>query len=75
MSMNTAVDALLLIIAAYTLLGLVFAVAFVPFGARRLDAGAAGAGPVFAALIVPGSVALWPLLLVRWWRASHGARS
>lgn len=77
MSMNTAADALILIIAAYTLLGLIFTAVFVPFGARRLDDGALGAGPLFAALIVPGSVALWPLLLMRWWRArsTRGARS
>ena len=59
------VDALL----AYLALGLVFAVAFALRGAARLDPDARGATWGFKLLIVPGSAALWPLLLLRWVRA------
>lgn len=50
----------------YALLGLVFAVAFVGFGVTRVDAAAQGTHLGFRLLILPGVVALWPLLLHRW---------
>ena len=53
----------------YAGIGLVFAVAFLLRGAARLDPNADGATWGFKALILPGTVALWPLLLVRWMRA------
>ena len=56
------VDVLLL----YALLGVVFALAFVSVGVKRIDAQAAGTGAAFRILIFPGSVAFWPLLLRRW---------
>ena len=56
------VDALWL----YVALGIVFAVAFVCVGVKRIDSQAVGAGVGFRILILPGSVAFWPLLLRRW---------
>jgi uncharacterized membrane protein YeiB len=56
------VDALSL----YVLVGVVFAVAFVSVGVKRVDSQAVGAGVGFRILIFPGSVAFWPLLLRRW---------
>jgi len=53
----------------YVALGLVFAVGFALRGAARIDPDARGATWGFKLLIVPGSAALWPLLLVRWMRA------
>jgi hypothetical protein len=50
----------------YLALGSVFAVAFVTHGVDRIDPMARGAGWGFRALILPGSVLFWPLLLVRW---------
>jgi len=55
------VDALSL----YVLLGVVFAVAFVRVGVKRIDSQAVGTGVGFRVLIFPGSVAFWPLLLRR----------
>ena len=52
----------------YALLGLVFAVPFVVFGVARVDAAARGASLGFRLLILPGVVALWPLLAQRWYR-------
>ena len=46
--------------------GLVFSVAFVFAGVNRLDPVARRSSWGFRVLILPGSVALWPLLLRRW---------
>jgi hypothetical protein len=53
---------------AYAGLGAAFALAFVTVGVGRVDALARGAGVGFRLAILPGVVALWPLLLVRWLR-------
>jgi hypothetical protein len=53
----------------YLIAGAIFAVAFAARGVERIDSAAAGAGLGFRALIFPGAVAFWPLLLKRWWRA------
>lgn len=51
---------------AYLGVGLVFAVAFAARGVSRIDPAARGTGWAFRLLIVPGSAALWPLLVRRW---------
>lgn len=53
---------------AYFGLGLLFALPFVVFGVRRIDAGARHATVGFRLIIVPGSMALWPVLALRWLR-------
>lgn len=58
--------ALVWAVTIYALLGLLFAVAFVSVGVTRVDAAARGTGLGFRLLILPGVVALWPLLLQRW---------
>ena len=55
----------------YTAVGAVFAVAFVTAGVQRVDPDAKGSGMVFRLLILPGSAALWPLLLRRWIRGDR----
>ena len=50
----------------YNIAGLVFAIAFVITGVKRIDSQAIGSGSGFRLLIFPGAVALWPLLLRRW---------
>jgi hypothetical protein len=50
----------------YVALGVVFAVAFVCVGVKRIDSQAVGTGLGFRILILPGSVAFWPLLLRCW---------
>jgi len=52
--------------AAYAALGAAFALAFLAFGVDRIDHGAKGAGLLFRLMIVPGLIALWPLMLLRW---------
>ena len=50
----------------YAGLGLLVGLAFVNRGVDRLDPGAHGATWGFRLIILPASVALWPLLLRRW---------
>jgi hypothetical protein len=52
----------------YLAVGVIFALAFVSFGIARVDPSAAGSSVWFRMLVVPGAVALWPLLLSRWVR-------
>jgi hypothetical protein len=56
------VDALYL----YSIAGLVFAIAFVITGVKRIDSQAIGSAAGFRVLILPGAAALWPILLSRW---------
>ena len=53
-------------LSSYAVLGIMFAIAFVCAGATRIDPQAVGTGLAFRALIFPGTVAFWPLLLRRW---------
>ena len=55
-------------LAAYTGLGLIFAVPFVCMGVQRLDSEAQGSGVAFRLLILPGVAAFWPIFLYRWTR-------
>jgi hypothetical protein len=57
---------LVVALGAYVTLGLLFAIAFVTAGVQRIDPVARGTGIGFRLLILPGVVALWPLLARRW---------
>jgi hypothetical protein len=54
----------------YAVIGLVFAVCFVPSAAPRMDPGLAQAPRTVRLLIMPGVIALWPLFAWRWARGS-----
>ena len=54
----------------YLLAGLLFALPFVARGIERIDPAAHGASWGFRLLVLPGAVALWPILLRRWWRGT-----
>ncbi|MGD9692158.1 MAG: hypothetical protein AB7G17_12035 [Phycisphaerales bacterium] len=56
---------ILRIAAAYIALGALFAGVFLTLLLPRVDHGAKGAPPTFRLLILPGVIALWPVLLVR----------
>jgi hypothetical protein len=64
-------ELLLMSVAVYVSLGLIFASAFVTVGVGRIDPAARGSAALFRLLIVPGTVALWPVLARRWWKGSH----
>ncbi len=63
-----AATAIVWILQIYLLCGIVFAAAFALSGVRRIDPAAVEGTWGFRLLIVPGAVALWPLLLGRWLR-------
>lgn len=56
---------------SYLACGLVFAAAFVCFGAGRIDPHASHGTWGFRLLVIPGAAAMWPLLLNRWLRGAH----
>lgn len=68
------VEAILQGVALYLAAGVVFAVLFLLLGLSRIDNGAKGAGLGFRLLILPGLIALWPLMLIRWFSGGqpHG---
>ena len=59
----------LAILGAYAGIGVLFALAFVLRGAAAIDPAAKGAPWGFRLLILPGSAALWPVLLIKWLKA------
>ncbi|HMQ16901.1 MAG TPA: hypothetical protein PKC49_13095 [Phycisphaerae bacterium] len=61
--------AILLIFALYAAIGALFGILFVWRGVNRIDAAANGAPWPFRLLILPGVIALWPMLALRWHRA------
>ena len=69
MNISTMTDTgriLLGLAALYLGIGLVFAIPFVLMGVQRLDPHARHGSWGFRLLILPGTMALWPLLLGRW---------
>lgn len=68
-----AAELLAVFFLAYLALGIAFSVPFVAFGLQRVDADAKGGTFGFRLIIIPGVVALWPLLLQRWVRGEGSA--
>jgi hypothetical protein len=68
--MHPVVAFLLNVLALYAAIGLVTALAFVSFGVTRVQPASVSLGARI--LILPGAVALWPYVLMRWLKA--GAR-
>ena len=65
---NLVVDLVL----AYLAVGALFAVPFVVVGAGRVDEDARAGSVGFRLIILPGVVALWPVLALRWLRGPGG---
>jgi len=59
------------LLAAYAVLGTLFAIAFLASGITRVDPAAAGSSLGFRLIILPGVVLLWPVLLGRWLKGGH----
>jgi hypothetical protein len=62
-------EVILLMALAYVLCGLAVGVPFVLSGVDRVDEAARGAPLGFRLLILPGTVALWPLMATKWIKA------
>ena len=58
--------AFLILLGIYLLCGLVFAIPFVLAGVGKIDPHAKHGSWGFRLLIIPGTMALWPLLARRW---------
>lgn len=61
----------LIALGIYLALGLLFAIPFALIGVKRIDPHAAHGSWGFRLLIIPGTMALWPLLLKRWRSGVH----
>lgn len=66
MSIVRAAEVVVLLCTLYIACGLTFAPFFVWRGVGRMDPAARTAGLGFRLIILPGVVALWPVLLRRW---------
>lgn len=64
----SSAELVLLVAAGYLATGLLFGLAFVTVGVARLDPAARDTSAAFRILILPGSVALWPVLAAKWVR-------
>lgn len=67
------IEIVLMLAAVYLAAGALFAVVFLWRGLGAVAPAAVDAGVGFRLMIAPGTVALWPLLLRRWWRMRRGA--
>ncbi len=61
----------LILAGLYLLCGLVFAIPFALAGAGKIDPHASHGSWGFRLLIIPGTMAFWPLLLRRWLGGAH----
>jgi len=59
------------LLVAYAAMGLVFGLVFVSLGIGRLDSVAKGSRLGFRVIVLPGVIALWPFLLIRWARGGR----
>ena len=64
--MMTMATWLVNILTIYAAVGFVFAIAFVWKGVGKIDPAAAEGTIGFRLLIIPGTIALWPILARRW---------
>ena len=56
----------LILLGSYLVVGLLFAIPFALLGVKKIDPHAAQGTWGFRLLIIPGTLAFWPLLLRRW---------
>ena len=67
-----AVKIVLILAALYLLIGFVFAIFFLGKGIEKMDTAAHGSGWGFRLIILPGTIALWPVLLNKWLHQRNG---
>ena len=64
--METAVHIIFIVAGLYLVAGAVFAIFFLTRGIIKVDETAHGSGLGFRLIILPGTIALWPVLLIKW---------
>jgi hypothetical protein len=63
---ESVAESIVVLVGAYVAAGALFAAAFLTWGVSRIDPAARQGTPGFRLIILPGVVALWPLLLFKW---------
>ncbi len=71
----SGIDLFLAAIGLYAICGVVFALVFVWAGVVRMDPAVGDSPRMVRVLFVPGIAGLWPVMLVKWIRASGGEQS
>lgn len=64
--MVVAVKIALILGSVYLVMGMIFAIFFLNMGIEKMDTAAHGSGFGFRMIILPGTIALWPVLLKKW---------
>ena len=59
-------EIVLIIVAVYLLVGVLFVIPFLMKGLNKIDEGAHGSTIGFKIIIIPGVIVFWPVLLKRW---------
>jgi hypothetical protein len=57
---------IVIVIAIYLSLGVVFAIPFIMRGVTKIDEGANDSKWGFRVIIIPGTIIFWPFLLKKW---------
>ncbi|HZZ76301.1 MAG TPA: hypothetical protein VFE04_10255 [Puia sp.] len=63
-------DLIFTMVGVYLICGLLFALIFVFRGAEIIDEAAKGSTIGFKIIIIPATTVFWPLLLIKWIKAS-----
>lgn len=63
------VQIILIVVAIYLLLGVLFVIPFLLKGLMKVDEGAHGGTIGFKIIIIPGVIVFWPTLLTKWIKA------
>ena len=68
------VEIILIIVAVYLLVGVLFVLPFLMKGLNKIDEGANGSTIGFKIIIIPGVIVFWPVLLSKWMKSNlnHG---
>lgn len=69
--LETISTVVVILAVGYALVGLLFAFPFLMRGAGRIDPAAQEGSRGFRLMILPGTVALWPILAWKWRRAAE----
>ena len=60
------IEILLIIVAVYLLVGVLFVIPFLMKGLNKVDEGANGSTIGFKIIIIPGVIVFWPVFLSKW---------
>ena len=68
------IEIMLIVVAIYLVLGILFVVPFLLKGLTKVDEGACGGTIGFKIIIIPGVIVFWPVLLSKWMKANRDHR-